>query len=283
MAKPDFNDKSWDATGWSLWGLIYTGAKSDTALKTAISLAFDQTREALGKLGHQVEPLASRVQEWRDELKQYARTISYGEADGVLTALKLLLDEVSDQGEIDRLLAEAKKKAPEVEPEPDDAPVEPVVKAKKKAKATPEAQAVDQQATKDGLGHGKSTAVRRPKEVKPKSSYTPPTPQQIWVQKQRDMATDCDNGIAFGNHDVDQESVLRRLQLDADDGGVKQYRSGPENSHKRIMKTRKGCQFWTLGLTHKEKRDKGQFSVYERDGGSNRFTHVSGVKHPAHP
>ena len=110
--KPDFKDDSWDATAWSLWGLLYTGAASDTALKTAISQTFGEVKQALSCLGTQVEPLASTVQTWRDDVAAYARSITYGEANAVLLHLKALLADVREQVESDRLLVEAGKKPP---------------------------------------------------------------------------------------------------------------------------------------------------------------------------
>ena len=97
------------------------------------------------------------------------------------------------------------------------------------------------------------------------------------------MASRCDNGISFGSHQVDQVSVLDCLDLAPGDGGVVQYRPGPEGGHERILQSRNGVQYWTLGLTHRERRDVGNYSVYRRVGASNRFEFVSGRRHPKDP
>src|SRR5690606_14687681 len=115
------------------------------------------------------------------------------------------------------------------------------------------------------LGHSAATASTRPKVVKPKARpYVPPTPEESWRQEQRSMANRCDNGINFGAHEVHQGSVLARLHLAEGDGGVRQYRPGPEGGHERIMESRNGVQYWTLGLSHQERRDAGNYSVYRR-------------------
>jgi hypothetical protein len=274
--KPDFIHKSWDTTFRSLWGLLYDGT-SDTELKNSISETFAETRKALNGLRRQVEPMATRVNEWRQKLRSYERTITYGEAGDVLKALKEMLAAIKLQAESDR--ASGNKPPPKGPP-----------------KVSPGKQLVAEEEEDTGgfskedlefantmMGHSKSTAQQRPKSVKPKAKpFVPPTQAELWRDRQRQMANECDNGIKFGNHPVTQESVLRRLNLEAGDGSVWQYRSGPENSHRRIMKSDRN-QFWTLGLTHEAKRVAGEFSVYRRDGASSRFTFVSGQRHPDDP
>lgn len=80
---------------------------------------------------------------------------------------------------------------------------------------------------------------------------------------------------------MDQDSVLKELKPNPGKGTVRQYRPGPENSHVRIMCSNTEV-FWTLGLSHDERRAKGKFSVYRRTG-LNKFEHVSGEKHPKDP
>lgn len=287
MPRPDFKHKSWDATGWSLWGLLYTGAASDRALQTAVAQRFDEAVDLLGQLGQQAEPMASRVQEWTDEVASYGRTISFGEADDVLARLSEIVREIRAQLERDRLMAQAA--------------VKPAPKKKKKRKgpkrvqvvapAPPAADEDEEEGPSDedlawamryahtSLGHTPSTAASRPKVVRA-APYVPPTPEELWKQAQRSMATHCDNGINFGSHPVNQAAVLQRLHLAPGDGGVEQYRPGPENGHERIMKSRNGVYYWTLGLSHEERRRAGNFSVYRRVGASNRFEFVSGKRHP---
>jgi hypothetical protein len=282
MPKPDFKHTSWDATFWSLWGLIYTGAASDTALKTAITTKYDETQTSLGKLGPQVDPMKAKVKEWRAEVDGYGRTITFGEANDVLARLTELHREIGEQVQRDAELVKAGKK--------------PNAK-KEKAKVTSGVSAPSDPYTEDdeliseddlawmlknqntGLGHSPATAKERPKAKK----YVPPTPEEIWTQEQRDMASRCDNGIKFGAHAVNQASVLSRLGLAADDGSVNQYRVGSENSHERVMVSGKGIQLWTLGLSHQERRDAGNYSVYRRDGAKSRFTFVGGRRHPKDP
>jgi hypothetical protein len=285
--KPDFKDDSWDATAWSLWGLLYTGAKSDRALKTAISQTFGQLRNTLGRLGPQVDPLASKVQEWRDALDGYARTIKYAEANGILLHLQDLLKQATELAESDRLLVQAHKKPP---PKVEEALAQPKPPKKPAPVRKPSVDEEDDEflafALKNQnsiLGHSKATAKSPPKIVKPKQVYVPPTPEQEWKNEQRTMANHCDNGIAFGAHEVNQDSVLRRLQLAKGDSIIEQFREGPANSHLRIMNSQQGEQFWTLGLTHREKRDKGDFSVYRRVGAKSQFVFVSGRRHPRDP
>lgn len=278
--KPDFNDSSWDTTFWSLWGLIYTGAASDTALKTAVTTKFTATSDMLGRLGPQVNPLAKKVKEWKAEVESFGRTITYGEANGVLLRLGDLFDEISQQVTRDELAAKAGTKP-----------------AKKKKKATTPTTSVsnasgdeDDISAEDSawvdqyqntiMGHSAATAKAPPKIVA--TPYVPPTPAEIWRDEQRSMGSRCDNGIAYGTHDVDQASVLSRLNLAPGDGSVRQFRLGSENSHERSMVSGSNVQWWTLGLTHKERRDAGNFSVYRRTG-ANTFVLVSGLRHPKDP
>ena len=129
------------------------------------------------------------------------------------------------------------------------------------------------------------TAKIRPPEKKQKKQPVKKSPaqkaQEAWRDAQYTMASECDNAIHFGEHTVDQQSVLKRLKL-VGNSTVEQARPGPENSHVRIMFTSDGVCYWTNGLTHKEKRNTGQFTVYRRIG-ANKFEHVSGIRHKKDP
>src|SRR5690606_37851328 len=105
MPPPDLKHKSWDATGWSLWGLLYTGAASDRALQTALSQRCDAAVDLLGQLGPQAERMRSRVEEWKGEAASYGRTINFGAANGALGRLSAIVLEIRAQLERDRALA----------------------------------------------------------------------------------------------------------------------------------------------------------------------------------
>jgi hypothetical protein len=88
----------------------------------------------------------------------------------------------------------------------------------------------------------------------------------------------------FGAHAVTQASVLGYLPT-IDEARWCPGRPGPQNSHKRvivaIIDQDVVAAFWTNGLSHHEERVRGNVVVYERDGGSRRFTHVPpSRKHP---
>jgi hypothetical protein len=283
MADPNFTDPSWDASWVSLYGWIYPSrwTTSDNELRNAISTTFRQARDMVGRLGPQVGEMEQLLEDWKEMLDGYGRTIKYWEADNVLEELKYILEEAQQQVEADRLLIASKVKPAKVEVAPSQpVPVVPKPKVAKK-KAPSGADMSDDAAFANAmLGFNKATAKTPPSKVKPVfKPYTPPTPEQIWVSRQRQMANECDGGIKFGTHAVNQDSVLRQLALEDRDGSVWQYRSGPENSHLRIMKSNIN-QFWTKGLSHDEERRAGRFMVYRRVGGSSRFVHVSGQRHP---
>ena len=288
MPQPDFKHKSWDATGWSLWGLLYTGAASDRALQTALSQRFDEAVDLLGQIGPQAEPMQSKVQEWKDEVASYGRTITFGEANDAFARLSALVVEIRAQLERDRALAAsgarpASKKKKGRKKLPLSPPAAPEVDVDEDGPSAEDLEWATR-AAHTMMGHSAATASSRPKAVKPKARpYVPPTPEEIWRQEQRSMANRCDNGINFGAHDVDQDSVLGCLQLAPGDGRVRQYRPGPEGGHERIMETGNGVQYWTLGLSHRERRDVGNYSVYRRVGASSRFEFVSGRRHPKDP
>ena len=287
MPQPDFKHTSWDATFWSLWGLLYRGAESDRALQTALSQRFHEAVDLLGQIGAQAEPMKSKVQEWKDEVATYGRTITFGEANDALARLTQLVVEIRAQHERDRESAKSGAKPA------------PTKKKRSRGKAPraadPGAAEVDEdgisaedlewaaRASHTMMGHSAATASSRPKTVKPKAApYVPPTPEEIWRNEQRSMASQCDNCINYGEHGVNQGPVLERLHLAQGDGGVWQYRPGPEGGHVRIMRSR-NAEYWTLGLSHQDRRDRGNYSVYRRVGASSRFEHVSGLRHPKDP
>ena len=134
--------------------------------------------------------------------------------------------------------------------------------------------------------HGESTARKRTSEEKQYKPAVKKTAQQKveeeWRDAQRTMATQCDNCILFGEHSVDQESVLEELKL-VGNPTVEQRRPSSENSDVRIMKTSDGFCYWTNGLTHDKLRKAKKFTVYRRIGGKSQFEHVSGIRHKKDP
>ena len=264
----NFNDPSWDSSWLSLYGWIYPSSwtKTDKELRNSLGTTFRSARSMVNKLGPQIGDMERLCADWKEMLDGYERTIKYWEAEAVLEELEYILDEAQQQVEADRLLIEANKK--------------PALGTTKSKTGGSTDLNNDNVFTSAMLGYSKSTAKNPPSKIKPVCTpYSPPTPEQVWKSQQRQMATDCDNGIKFGTHPVNQGSVLGPLALGTSDGSVWQYRSGPENSHVRIMRTAAN-QFWTKGLSHDEERRAGRYMVYKRDGGSDRFTHVSGARHP---
>src|SRR5690606_4655784 len=81
------------------------GAASDRALQTALSQRFDEAVDLLGQIGPQAEPMLSRVEEWKDEVASYGRTITFGEANDALARLSAIVLEIRAQLERDRALA----------------------------------------------------------------------------------------------------------------------------------------------------------------------------------
>ncbi len=274
MAEPDFAHKSWDATAWSLWGLLYTGRASDTELRNSITQLYKQANRLLSQFGAQVDPMKSTLKEWREELASYARTIEYSEANDIVLRLDELLADVQQAHETERQLVKERKKLAAKSPPP-----------------SPESS--DDEDDKEGgewvmnnrgsaLGHSRSTAKTPPKLIK--KAAPPPSPEQLarprWNDRQRQMGAQCDNTVNHGAHAVNQVSVLRHLHLTADDGSVRQRQEGPGNVHVRILVSDGGRQFWTLGLTHQELRDTGRFSVYRRIGNRDKFDFVAGQHLP---
>lgn len=287
--KPQFNDASWDTTVWSLWGRLYTGAASDTALRAAISQTFGEAKKAMSALASQVDPTAALIQEWRTELSGYARTITYGEANDVLLRLRYLLQEATRQNERDRELLKANVKLPAPSQASDDEDVAPRRPAKNKDKAekSEEDRYLEWMVANSGgaLGHGAATAKQRPALVKaqPKPPQTAAEmAAQRWVSRQREMANDCDSLSNFNQH-APSDTVVDVLDLDARDGRGIQYQTSDGHAHKRVIVTQNRVHYWTLGLSHRERRDVGHYSVYRREGGSNRFTFVSGERDPNDP
>jgi hypothetical protein len=274
MPELNFNDASWEPSWLSLNGWIYPTrwTNADNEFKNAIRTAYQEASLAVGRLGPQIGEMQRLVEDWTEMLAEYRRTISYREADTVLEVLKDILDQAQQQYEEDRLLIAAKKK-----------PAAPVTSpATKRSDPTPSGSDMsdDLAFASAMMGYSKQTARKQPSKVKvvPKP-YVPPTPAEVWRDRQRKMATECDNGIGYGAHAVDQASVLALLGLAATDRSIFQYRAGPENSHVRIMRSTTQ-QFWTKGISHEAERIAGRYMVYRRVNDSSVFQYVSGQRHP---
>ncbi|RVT84314.1 hypothetical protein DXV76_11550 [Rhodobacteraceae bacterium CCMM004] len=281
--RPDFAHPSWNHSLMGATALVDPGwwSGSYQALQTRVTTAFDKAASAYGKLGkHPKPPMKTKVRQWADTLDGYIRPIAYQEAAAVAQALEALAQEIGAQAAKD-----------ETAPKPAAVPKTPAAPAHG-ASAKGGARASGKEEEEDegdadvsaaqmaaALGHSVATARSRPPEVKAKPPRKLTAEQQKaedWRHKQRQMAGQCDSTIRFGAHEVTQDSVLDRLGP-GPHGRVWQGRDTPANTHRRIMWSDQG-DLWTDGLSHRERRDRGEYSVYLRDGAKNRFTHVSGHK-----
>lgn len=273
---PNFNHRSWETTFWSLWGRIFVDIESDAKLQDDIRREWRRAKQAFDKLGPQTGALEDKLGEWRWVIEGLSRSIFYAEAEFALEELQEIALEIEQQVESDRLLIEAKKKPPKVK----------VGKQEKSVDSVGSSTSIDDEefasfyASNSRFGHSAVTAKKPPRKVKPKK-YVPPTPQEIWRDTQRQMATSCSNPIRYGAHPVGQGSVLSRLALAPGEGSVTQVRPDPATDRVRVMTSDQNT-YWTSGLSHQQTRDAGTFIVY-RQTGTNTFVHVSGRKHPKDP
>lgn len=292
MPGPSFKHPSWDSTWWSLWGFLYTGRKADNELQNDIRQLYDDISAELPRLGSWPKntPEHAIVRGWRDKLALLddAHPIGYDEADDLYWDLRQMLSDLRSmqftkaeadrartaaQREAERLEAAAKLKQEVVEESLDSATY----------LLTPVAPRKDHH----------RVAATKPKPRPASPAFDPAA--AAWRSARSDMAAECDEVQSmlnprsrrpetFGAHAVTQGSVLGYLPT-IDGASWYQGRPGPQNSHKRVMVAIIGrdvvAACWTNGLSHHEERVRGNVVVYERDGGSSRFTHVPpSRKHP---
>jgi len=125
----------------------------------------------------------------------------------------------------------------------------------------------------------------------------PPTPAEVWANRQRDMETDCAQvqsslqpasraNAGFGAHPVNQTAVLNALPKIAN-ATWSQGRPNNSGSEVRVfiavVHGNVVCTVWTHALSHDTSRRANTHTVYERVG-ENAFSRLSVAKHPLeHP
>lgn len=296
MNDPSFTHASWDSyTFWQTCYYFTWDAQYRTTLQNAILSAFRNARSDLDDLRkiEQVNPLASKILEWRDTLQTYSRGITCDEGERVKTALESLAASIHEQWVSDQhsLKSGAKKlrqdsKTSKTSPSPQPpTSTTPAKQPSKKAKKTEKDEDEEglELLLKSGFGqngHSAQTARSRPSAVREKPK-PPPTPEEIWEWAQREMEDDCADTIAFGEHAA-AASVLYALNIHNQNGTQERPRKCENtNNDTRIIYVGSRV-FWTVGLSHQKRRNAGTFVAYERTG-KRQFSHVSGQKHPRDP
>lgn len=308
MPGPSFKHPSWDSTWWSLWGYLYTGRKADNELQNDIRQLHAEISAGLPKVASWPKntPEYAIVAGWRRRIEALDddHPIGYDEADGLYWELRQMLADLRSmaftKAEADRARSIAQREAERQQQEA-ERQLAATMKAEAKAKARAEAKgekldSADYLLTPVAPRHDHHrVAATKPKPTPPSPAFDPAV--EAWKTARRDMANECDEvqtmlnpksrrAETFGAHAVTQASVLNYLP-NIEGAAFYQGRPGPQNSHKRVIVAIVGVDivaaFWTNGLSHHEERVRGNVVVYERDGGSSRFTHVPPSRtHPKH-
>lgn len=304
MPGPSFKHPSWDSTWWSLWGFLYPGRAADNELQNDIRQLYDAIVAELPRVQSWPKntPEYAIVKGWKDKVAALddQHPVGYDEANDLYWDLRQMLSDlrsmVVTKAEIDRARSAAQREA-QARAEAERAEAERVAAAAKgKAEVVSLTSAAYLKTDVAPRSDHHQVACRKPKPAPPSPVFDPAA--EAWKAVCRDMANDCDEvqtmlnprsrrAETFGAHAVTQAAVLSYLPS-IDEASFYQGRPGPQNSHKRVIVAIVDqaivATFWTNGLSHHEERVKGNVVVYERSGGSRRFTHVPpSRKHPKHP
>ena len=255
MARPNFNDRSWDDIDWDTWGSQFTitdRASSIRELQNGICTRYMEVQDLLSQLPPHAGKAKALVALWRHEVNGYGRTIAFAESARLLTRLDALHGQVVAQLQAARQAAKAARKAR---------------KRERAGIAAPEDFA--------GLDHSAATARQRHDDPRPGQD----TAAWRWRQVQLAMARECDAVVVDSARPVTARQF--RAAVEAADGtAVEQYLPArPQNPLVRIVVAGK-TQFWTTGLPTLEQLGIARFAIYRREGLTRRFAYVAGVRRP---
>jgi hypothetical protein len=288
MNDPTFKHSSWDDYGF--WQSVYFYAwdsKYRNTLQNAILEAFRAARADLGRLSNvqQANPVASLILQWNRTLATYSRGISCDEAERVKGELQILAASIHEQWISDEQAIKTGTKLRRQVSKPNRQPATPASgvartpdtgKAGSDTEDAEDQDAVLQRMANSGFalaGHSARTARARPAAVTARPA-PPPTPEQVWGWAQKEMEDDCEDTIAFGEHDV-AASVLYKLNLHGVTGEQRRPRKCENTNNETRIITVGHRVFWTVGLSHKKRRDENTFYAYERIG-KRDFRYVAG-------
>ena len=273
MAKPNFNDRSWEDIDWDVWGpqfSITDRATSIRELQNGIGTRYIEVQNLLSRLPPHAGKAKSLVALWRHEVNGIGRTIVFAESSRILRRLDDLHGQVTAQLHAARQAAKANRKARQRAL---------LASAGATARVGATGQASHRSSDHDtddfeGMRHSAATSRQRSDDVNPGQQ----TAAMRWAAVQAAMARECDGCLP----DTAKPVTARQFRTAVDASGeavVEQFQPARDNALVRIVVAGR-TQFWTTGLPNLENLGIARFSIYRRDGNTRRFDYVAGIRRP---
>jgi hypothetical protein len=262
MARPNFNDRSWNEIDWDTWGPHFSIADRATSvreLQNGIGTRYMEVQDLLSQLPPHAGKAKALVAAWRHEVNGYGRTLVFAEASRILARLDNLHGQVTAQLQAARQAAKAARKLRHRDAGPG-------------AHAAPGSEDADDF---EGMRHSAATARLRSDDPRPGQDSA----AWRWRQVQLAMARECDARVPDSAKPVAARQF--RAAIQAEDGEAPQQFQSARALHDSVRIVVAGStQFWTTGLPHLEQMGIARFAIYRRDGQSRRFDYVAGVQRP---
>lgn len=261
MARPNFNDRSWQDIDWDTWCpqfSIVDRASSVRELQNGIGTRYMEVQDLLSQLPPHAGKAKALVALWRHEVNGFGRTIAFSESSRVLRRLDDLHGQVTAQLHAARQAAKAARKL-----------------RQRGLVAKPGAGQglAGHDDDFEGMSHSAATSRQRSDDPRPGHD----TALWRWRQVQAQMARECDAALPDTARPVGARQF--RVAMEVGDAAVEQLQHVREQSMVRILVCGK-TQFWTTGLPNLENLGIARFSIYRREGHSKRFGYVAGIKRP---
>jgi hypothetical protein len=269
MAKPNFQDRSWQEIDWETWGSqfsIVDRASSVRELQNGIGTRYMEVQDLLSQLPPHAGRAHALVAGWRAEVNGYGRTIVFAESSGLLRRLDDLYAQVTAQLHAARQAAKAARKARQ-------RALAAGAPAHTSGAATHRATDHDDD-NFEGMRHSAATARQRSDDVNPGQQ----TAAKRWAAVQAAMARECEGALPDTAKPVNARQFKAAIDAPAD-AAVEQLQPARDNGMVRIVVAGR-TQFWTTGLPNLETLGIARFSIYRRDGNTRRFEYVAGIRRP---
>jgi hypothetical protein len=269
MAKPNFQDRSWQEIDWETWGSqfsIVDRASSVRELQNGIGTRYMEVQDLLSQLPPHAGRAHALVAGWRAEVNGYGRTIVFAESSGLLRRLDDLYAQVTAQLHAARQAAKAARKARQ-------RALAAGAPAHASGAATHRATDHDDD-NFEGMRHSAATARQRSDDVNPGQQ----TAAMRWAAVQAAMARECEGALPDTARPVNARQFKAAIDAPAD-AAVEQLQPARDNGMVRIVVAGR-TQFWTTGLPNLETLGIARFSIYRRDGNTRRFEYVAGIRRP---
>jgi hypothetical protein len=269
MAKPNFQDRSWQEIDWETWGSqfsIVDRASSVRELQNGIGTRYMEVQDLLSQLPPHAGRAHALVAGWRAEVNGYGRTIVFAESSGLLRRLDDLYAQVTAQLHAARQAAKAARKARQ-------RALAAGAPAHASGAATHRATDHDDD-NFEGMRHSAATARQRSDDVNPGQQ----TAAKRWAAVQAAMARECEGALPDTAKPVNARQFKAAIDAPAD-AAVEQLQPARDNGMVRIVVAGR-TQFWTTGLPNLETLGIARFSIYRRDGNTRRFEYVAGIRRP---